>query len=381
MFKKILRMLFIVSFCSIIGIPLITTNFQQDKVSESENRKLTAMPKLHNDDGSLNENFTSDLESWINDNIGLRSQMVIANAKIQFYGFNVLANNSDMLLGPNQELNYATNDIIADYQHEDLKTQDKLNQIASGYQRVSDYLEQRGIQFYYFQCWDKQSIYPEYFPKTIKQFGDVSKTDQIIATLKTRTTVDVISSKELLIDAKKEYDTYSVWGDPTHWTQRGAYLGYRMLMEEINAKNQNKYKILSADDYNIEITDQGYTVFGGIHKKDMLEDFEVKDPQAYLSDEEPMFLSEWANKSRTIYYNDKVDNNDTLLILGDSYFDNFLYDDFAESFHRVVFIWGDYAEKLEQLVDYYQPLIVINENAERCDRTEVMISASYKLSE
>ena len=41
MFKKILRMLFIVSFCSIIGIPLITTNFQQDKVSESENRKLT----------------------------------------------------------------------------------------------------------------------------------------------------------------------------------------------------------------------------------------------------------------------------------------------------------------------------------------------------
>ena len=140
MFKKILRMLFIVSFCSIIGIPLITTNFQQDKVSESENRKLTAMPKLHNDDGSLNENFTSDLESWINDNIGLRSQMVIANAKIQFYGFNVLANNSDMLLGPNQELNYATNDIIADYQHEDLKTQDKLNQIASSYQRVSDYL-------------------------------------------------------------------------------------------------------------------------------------------------------------------------------------------------------------------------------------------------
>ncbi|WP_370770914.1 hypothetical protein [Eubacterium ramulus] len=381
MFKKILRMLFIVSFCSIIGIPLITTNFQQDKVSESENRKLTAMPKLHNDDGSLNENFTSDLESWINDNIGLRSQMVIANAKIQFYGFNVLANNSDMLLGPNQELNYATNDIIADYQHEDLKTQDKLNQIASSYQRVSDYLEQRGIQFYYFQCWDKQSIYPEYFPKTVKQFGDVSKTDQIIATLKTRTTVDVISSKELLIDAKKEYDTYSVWGDPTHWTQRGAYLGYRMLMEEINAKNQNKYKILSANDYNIEITDQGYTVFGGIHKKDMLEDFEVKDPQAYLSDEEPRFLSEWANKSRTIYYNDKVDNNDTLLILGDSYFDNFLYDDFAESFHRVVFIWGDYAEKLEQLVDYYQPSIVINENAERCDRTEVMISASYKLSE
>ena len=99
----------------------------------------------------------------------------------------------------------------------------------------------------------------------------------------------------------------------------------------------------------------------------MLEDFEVKDPQAYLSDEEPRFLSEWANKSRTIYYNDKVDNNDTLLILGDSYFDNFLYDDFAE--------------KLEQLVDYYQPSIVINENAERCDRTEVMISASYKLSE
>ena len=345
MLKKILRILFIVSFCSIIGNPLVTTNFQQGKVSESENRKLTAMAELHNDDGSLNENFTSDFENWINDNIGLRSQMVIANAKIQFYGFNVLANNSDMLLGPNQELNYATNDIIADYQHEDLKTQDKLDQIASSYQRVSDYLEQR---------WDKQSIYPEYFPKTIKQFGEVSKTDQIIDTLKTKTTVDVVSSKELLIEGKKEYDTYSVWGDPTHWTPRGAYLGYRLLMEEINSKNQNKYKILSEDDYNIEITDQGYTVFGGIHKKDMLEDFQIKNPQAYLSEEEPMFLSEWAKKSRTIYYNDKVDNKDTLLILGDSYFDNFLYDDFAESFYRVVQVWGDYAGNIQQLIDHYR---------------------------
>lgn len=79
--------------------------------------------------------------------------------------------------------------------------------------------------------------------------------------------------------------------------------------------------------------------------------------------------------------NDSVDNEDTLLIIGDSYFDSFLYDDFAESFHRVVQVWGEFAPNIEELVDYYNPVIVISENAERCDRTSTMVKAAEILSE
>ena len=76
-----------------------------------------------------------------------------------------------------------------------------------------------------------------------------------------------------------------------------------------------------------------------------------------------------------------MDNNDTLLILGDSYFDGFLYDDFAESFHMVIQIWGDYTSKIQEIVDYYNPSIVVCENAERCDRTEEMVKAAQAIKE
>ena len=41
----------------------------------------------------------------------------------------------------------------------------------------ADFLKERGIQLYYVQCWDRQSIYPEFFPNHILQYGNVSRTD------------------------------------------------------------------------------------------------------------------------------------------------------------------------------------------------------------
>ena len=307
--------------------------------------------------------------------------MVSQNAKIQFYVFDNLINNSDMYLGPNQELNYATQEMITDYQHLNLKSEDKLDEIAESYQFFSDYLKNRGIQYYYFQCWDKHSIYPEYFPSTINQKGTISKTDQIVNTLTNNTSINVISPKAELVDAKSKYDTYSIWGDPSHWTQRGAYIGYLQLMHCINENNAYKYKILQENDYEIYATDQGREFLGDIHKKDFIDNFTIRNPQAYLSEEEPLYLSEWQNHSRKIYYNENANNTDTLLIIGDSYFDGYLYDDFAESFYKVVFIWGGYLEHIDELIEVYKPTIVITENAERCDRTENMISTVNKLRE
>lgn len=379
MFKKIAQIIFSILFILAITIPMVTTNLQKNKVSESEKRKLAPMAEIYNEDGTLNKNFTSDFETWINDNIGFRSEMVIANAKIQYYGFNLLSNNSNMLLGTNGELNYATDTMIADYQHLNYKTEERLQIIGKAFQICADYLEARNIDFYYFQCWDKHSIYPEHFPNTIIQFGEESSTDQVISVLKNNTNINIVSPKQTFLDNKDNYDSYSLWGDATHWTQRGAYEGYKMLMNEINKHNNSKYKILQEQDYNITMTDQGMTLFGGIHEECYLENFEIINPQAYLSDESPQWLSTSATVTKQIYYNDSVDNEDTLLILGDSYFDMFLYDDFAESFHKVILIWGDYVLSLPEIVDEYQPTIVVIENAERCDRTDEIVSVAYSI--
>lgn len=380
MLERNSKRIFVFLFFLMILIPVFTINFKET-VSKAENRKLAGFPGIYRDDGGINTDIIEDFEDWINDNIGFRSNFVMLNAKIQYYVFGVLPSSCDTILGPEGELNYATADIIRSYQHLDMMTEDELLTYAMRLKYLNDYLEARGIQFYYMQCWDKQSVYPEYFPENIIQHGAVSRTDLITSVVEEGTDICVINPKQALIDAKDEYDTYSRWGDATHWTQRGAYIGYRLLMDTINSRNAGKYKVLATDDYDIKITDQGDTLFGCIHKEEMLENFRIASPHAYFTDEEPLWLSEWSYKSRLVYYNDDVDNDDTLLVFGDSYLDNFLYDDLAESFHKVVFIWGNYILDWSRIIEYYNPDIVLMENAERSERTGLVIMAVDKFKE
>lgn len=370
MMDKISKSTFLAVFLLMLTLPLVTINLRRNTISAGENRTLTQFPDFYGEDGKRKQSaqFHAQLEAWINDNIGFRSRMVVANAKLQYYLFGVLSNNTDYYLGPGGELNYATEAMLADYQHLNLRSEENLKQIAEGFQSARDYLTAKGIQMYYFQCWDKHSIYPEYFPKSVIQYGEESKTDGIVEALAKWTDVDVVSPKAELIAWKSRYETYSKWGDATHWTQRGAFIGYQMLMKAITDRNGGRYRILQESDYDITETDQGSTIFGGIHKVCMLENFTIKNPQAYRTDEKLTLLGE--DPRHSFWTNDRVDNDTRVLILGDSYINSFIRDDIAESFHETIMIWGDYSSNFIQMIEEFEPDIVIIENAERCDRTE-----------
>jgi len=379
MIKKTESLIFTITFLSALAIPLLTTNLKPNVISTAENRVLTQMPALYKEDGSLNTGFLTDFENWFNDNLGFRSAFVIGNARIQYYIFNQLADNSNMYLGPNGELNYATNAMLVDFQHLNLYSQEELDNIADSFQVVGDYLENRGIQLYYYQCWDKHSIYPEYFPDTVIQYGEMSKTDYVIEALKTKTDINVISSKENLISAKDKYETYSLWGDSTHWTQRGSYLGYLDLMNAINKANDGIYKVLDESDYNISLQDAGSTLFGGIHKINMSEQFEIINPKAYATFEKLTLCSD--NPVSAYFTNDAAGNNTRVLIFGDSYFYMFLEDDLAESFYETILVGSGYQKRFLEIVDEYKPNIVIIENAERVDRFSMMVETANMIKE
>lgn len=377
MYKKVLNICFCVAFVLCIGLPLMFTNLKDNVVSESENRYLTGKPGLYTEEGTLNRAFLTDFESWFNDNVGFRDEIVVTNARIQYNVFQQLSNNTDYLLGPNGEFNYATDAMIADYQHFNLKDEETLEQIGESYQFISDWLADQEIQFYYFQCWDKHSIYPEQFPISINQYGDISKTEQFVSVLENETNIHVVNPREELIAGKNQYETYSRYGDPSHWTRRGAYIGYLELMSAINAENDNQYKVLQEADYDLSLTDQGSTYFGGIHEVNMLESFEIIEPKAYQTDEK---LTLYADDERhRVFTNDSVNNDTRVLVLGDSYVNSFIIDDLAESFHETYMIWGDYTKDLDEIIEAYQPDIVICENAERCDRTGTMMAAAEKI--
>lgn len=228
MVKKFYNIVFIAIFICMISLPLVFTNWISGGVSEDENRTLAELPEVLVN-GQFNENFTAEYENWFMEHMGFREMLINTNASIQFNVFSRLLDKSNYHIGADGDINYADENMILDYAHLNLRSDEAVAQIGKSYQTISDWLGEKGIQFYYVQCWDKHSIYPEQFMNSVNQIGDVSKTDQIIEYLRNNTDVNTISLKEVLIESKDEYEVYSNWGDPTHWTDRGAYIGYKYI--------------------------------------------------------------------------------------------------------------------------------------------------------
>ena len=366
MLKKIYTIIFICLFLAVLAIPLALTDFSSGGVSVDENRNLATFPQL-TVDGKFNQEFTSQFETWFMDHVGLREKLINLNAFIQFKCFDRMLDKSDYMIGRNGDINYATDEMLQDYLHLNLRPDDTVGRLGDAFQAVSDHVEKTGAAFYYVQCYDKHSIYPEDFISTMKPVGDISKTDQVITYLENSTSVTTISLKPILLEAKADYPVFSSWGDPTHWSERGAYIGYCHVMQTINQDFDGQLKILQEDDYNISMENVGITLNKVIHEDDYQEKFEIKNPKAKKTDISVM--GEWVDETwHSVWENPEAGNDLKLLIMGDSYFNSYIVDDFAESFSSVWFIWADYTADLADIVAAYQPDIVIYECAERADR-------------
>ena len=354
-------------------IPSMFVNIKDGVISEAENRVLAVKPKLYNENGGLNGQFFSDFDTWLKDNVGLRNEMVKVEADIQYNLFKNLPDDQ-YRLSENGELNWFGEQVLENYEHTNLYSDEDLNKILQSFVTVNLYCENKEIQFYYMQCWDKQSIYPEYFPKTINQYGGVSACDQVVNGLQDKTNVNQINLKSKLISEKDNYEVYSKLGDPTHWTPRGAYIGYAQLMDTINEHTNEQYKVLKDEDFNISIADIGQTVSGTIHFENKSEIFSLKEDNSYSTPEK---FNEQSDDFRSVYLtNEKCENNKKILILGDSYIHAFILNDISQSFYETILLWKWNISNIKELIEEYHPDIILYEQAEREQDFNPIIAAA-----
>ena len=105
----------------------------------------------------------------------------------------------------------------------------------------------------------------------------------------------------------------------------------------------------------------------------------MKEPKASKIDKS--IMGYYATDERhSAWENPKAGNDTKLLLVCDSYFNNFLVNDFAESFLQVWLILGDYTKEMESMIEIYDPDIVIYECAERVDRSYSMVALAEKLN-
>lgn len=373
MFKKINNIIFLVLFLSVLFLPLLLAKWESGGVSEEENRTLAQFPSL-SVDGKFNSSFTTEFETWYRDHMGLRQKLISANTDLMQKVFDRALTTSDWKTGKTGDTIYASDAIIKDFARVNLRSEQAVAAIGDSYQAINDWLAQKSIPFYYVQCVDKHTIYPERFIASVQQTADISKTDQVLDYLQNKTTVPSIYFKQILTDNKDAYPVFSHWGDPTHWTDRGAYISYRYMMEHISKELPTPLKVLTEQDYDISYT----TNHSSDGKSEQVEVFTIKDAKAQKADVSAM--GKWATDHRhSIWKNENAGNDLRLLLMGDSYFNNYLIDHIAESFREVWLVWGDYTDELPQIVELCDPDLVIYECAERVDRSNAVCTLAQKL--
>lgn len=360
-----INIIFIVIFVSAITLPYIFAHRDTEvRVSDEENRELAAYPVLYDKENGWNTSYIENFDEWINDNLRGRTEIVKINSTLQYKLFHRILRDN-LVAGKNDWLFNKSDDLVTEYQHVNLLTDDQVGEFTSNMQAFSDYLGGRGISFYYMQCYEKESIYPNEYLQGVKQLGNISRTDQVVDGLKTKTDINVIDCKIDLLNHAKTEQVYYKYAD-NHWNDYGAFIGYQDLMKRIQI-DYPRIKVLDKNDYNIENIEQSVSLYGYQYPySDISPEYRIKNPGAVeITDTAKKnwadlhvqdFIHEYANNSSG--------NSLRILLVGDSYIRQFLKDDVAESFSNTLSIDWSNLDNLDSVIDRFRPDIVVLENTE-----------------
>lgn len=361
--KRKANLIFIILFLMIISLPyLFAHRNTQGRISDMENRTLSGYPSLLLTEGGMNREYTSQFEDWLDDNLRGRSILIKANATIQYLLFQNIVK-TDTLQGENGWLFVNSDDQIREYQHSNLMSEQELAACALRLQKLSDYLKEKGIAFYYFQCYSKETIYPDMYNKGILQVEDISRTEQVMDVLQRETDIRLIDSKKVMKEHGADQIIYFQYVDALHWNEEGAYWGYRELMNEIH-KDFEQVPVLEKEDYQIHEEERGTSIYGFEYPyRELCPVYQLAAPRAIevtkdtLNDWDWLYFKEHTHE----YVNEGCENNLKILMVGDSYIRMFLKDDIAESFSATLSVDWLNVPIIDKIVEEYQPDVVILE--------------------
>lgn len=229
-----------------LGI-IFTPFFTRDQFNiNKENRSENLKPNLLIEN-QINFNYPKDYETWFNDHFGMRN-FLIDNYKLMNYNLFYATDSTKVLIGKEGWLFYG-DESIENYQNLQLYTDQELEQIKVNLEYIYKPLKENDIQYVLVIAPDKETIYNEYYPDTIKKIGSTSKLDQVVDYLKEYSEVPVLDLRETLLANKADHPLYYL--TDTHWNQYGAFLGYQAIVKYLS-QTFSEIKPLEVTDFIIE---------------------------------------------------------------------------------------------------------------------------------
>lgn len=343
---KIIVILFLVLLVTPNAIQILDL---EKNIVQNENRAAFPEFKLSNP-----IHFIKSFKTYYLDNFG--SKKILANSYIKFktetlnenpIPNRVLKGKEDWLFLGNHY-----NDVLKKSFGHDTFTNKELEQTIYFFKELKNYFNSKNIAFYVVVPPDKNRIYQEFLPYTLKQ--KKTQLEILKNELKINAGIEVIDLLKPLLSKKEESSRYLYYKQDTHWNYFGAYIGYSTIIDEIKKQNNNVTKI-PFDSFTVNESKLG--------QHDLAKMINLKEEQTryIIEKKDDNEVEKLKIIRRKIHIRNKTKSHKVILYR-DS-FTNALYPFFNQTFLEIIYNKDYSVDKTE--IETFKPDIVIFEIIER----------------
>ena len=198
----------------------------------TENRAMAPKPALTDQDGNLNQQVFREFETYFNEHMALRNQMVYADASIQS-GLFQESNVSGVICGTDGWLYYSST--LDDYLGRNAMSDRELYNLAHNFALIQEYLQQRDIDFMLTVAPNKNTLYGEHMPYYDSYVVEKDRNAQRLQPLLEEQKVSYL---DLFTLFRLQEEVLYLKQD-SHWNQKGACLVYNAIMDYFALEHQD----------------------------------------------------------------------------------------------------------------------------------------------
>lgn len=236
---KTIRVVMIIMFLGILAVPILTFNWEENVISAIDNRELMNNPfgeNYHSETGDL----TQDIETYVQDRIGCRDEMILAYTLLNDKLF-------DKMVHPTYD--YGKDGYAFFKTGQNIRYNEYHEEFAKMVKKVQDYCEERGVPFVFVFNPAKTTVLSDKLKAGINY--DASWTEEFMSRLDDYG-INYVDNTDLLIEKQESGEfVFNKVYNAGHWNDLGAFYGCNAILENLKQYFPDLH-INSKDDFVIE---------------------------------------------------------------------------------------------------------------------------------
>lgn len=359
--------IFLLIFFILLCIPF--SHIDNSEKSTTENRYLAKAPVFIKKK-KLNLDYGKDFNNWFNDRFNTRKHAISANTILKCMINSKNCRNGEVTFDKKHNLLYREFNFWG-MKPIDGNKEEILQTYVTNLNKLQDYCNKNNIGLY-FLIVPRACDYFD-FDMTDKRKYTANPADEVIDYIKTNTDLKIIYPKKEMAEANKITPVF--FKTDHHWTKKGAYTGYSVLIKEIQ-KNYPDVNMLDEGKlekyYDKRVSEWWNKKLnrGQTYKQMQLPKIYAKrvldTPYLYYKNPESSNLKQMDTKyivtSQDVQFYYPYGAKERLLVVGDSFGCNF-FEFVPYSFKESLYLYnnprGLIFEKYKPIIEDYKPDILV----------------------